>query len=61
MKTQITSVSNLWLKDWEPKDWFEKDEYFDNEVKNNFGDLVKDALFAYLDDWRKSLNGSLEL
>ena len=61
MKTQITRVLNFWFKDCEPKDWFKKDEYFDNEVKSNFGDLVEDALFGYLNDWRKSLDGSLAL
>ena len=61
MKTHITRVLNFWFKDCEPKDWFKKDEYFDNEVKNNFGDLVEDALFGYLNNWRKSLDGSLGL
>ena len=61
MKTQITSVLNFWFKDCEPKDWFKKDEYFDNEVKNKFGNLVEDALFGYLNNWRKSLDGSLAI
>ena len=61
MQTQITRVLNFWLKDCEPKDWFKKDEYFDNEVKSNFGGLVDDALFGYLNNWRKSLDGSLAL
>ena len=38
-----------------------KDEYFDNEVKNNFGDHLKDALFGYPNNWRKSLDSSLAL
>ena len=29
--------------------------------KNNFGDHLKDALFGYLNNWRKSLDGSLAL
>ena len=50
MKTQITRVLNFWFKDCEPKDWFKTDEYFDNEVKSNFGDLVEDALFGHLNN-----------
>ena len=61
MKTHITRVLNFWFKDCEPKDWLKKDEYFDNEVKNNFGYLLEDALFGYLNNWRKPLNGFLAL
>ena len=59
MKTRITSVLNFCFKDCEPKDWFKKDYHFDNEVKNNFGDLEEDALLGYLNYWRKSFDGSL--
>ena len=59
MKPQITRVLNFWLKYCEPKDQFKNDEYFDNEVKNNFGDLVENALFGYLNNWRKYLDGTL--
>ena len=52
MKTQTTRVLSLWFQDCEPKDWFIKDKCFDNKVQNNFGDLVKDASFGYLNNWR---------
>ena len=39
----------------------QKDECFDNKVKNNIGDLVKEALFGYLNTWPKSLDGSIAL
>ena len=61
MKTQIGSVLNFWFRDCEPRDWFEKDECFDNKAKNNFGYLVKEALFGHLNTWPKSLDGSLAL
>ena len=61
MKTQIVSVLNFWFVDYEPRDWFVKDECFDNKVKNNFGYLVKEALFGYINTWQKSLDGSLAL
>ena len=47
----------FWLESCETKDWFKKDKYFDSEVKNNFGDLVKHALFGYLNSWHRTLNG----
>ena len=56
MEKKITSVLNLWFKSCEPKDWFKKNEYFDREVKNNFGDLVEDALFGYLNSWHRTLD-----
>ena len=36
-----------------------KDEYFDSEVKNKFGDLVEDALFGYLNNWHRTLDGCI--
>ena len=59
MEKQINSVLNFWFKSCEPKDWFKKDEYFDSEVKNNFGDLVEDALFGYLNSWHRTLDGCI--
>ena len=59
MKKQIISVLNFWFKSCEPKDWFKKDEYFDSKVKNNFGDLVEDALFGYLNSLHIALDGCL--
>lgn len=59
MEKQITSVLNFWFKSCEPKDWFKKDENFDSEVKNNFGDLVEDALFGYLNSWHRTLDGCI--
>ncbi|MDC3169737.1 DUF924 domain-containing protein [Paracoccaceae bacterium] len=59
MEKKITSVLNFWFKSCEPKDWFKKNEYFDREVKNNFGDLVEDALFGYLNSWHRTLDGCM--
>ena len=30
---------------------------FDSEVKNNFSDLEEDALFGYLNNWHRTLDG----
>ena len=57
MEKRITSVLNFLFKSCEPKDWFKKDKYFDSEVKNNFGNLVEDALFEYLNSWHRTLDG----
>ena len=61
MEKQITRIINFWFNECGPIDWFKKDEYFDSKVKNNFGDLVEDALLGYINNWRKSLDGSLAL
>ncbi len=61
VEKQITTILNFWFEDCEPKDWFKKDENFDKEVKNKFGNLVTDALLGYANNWRKSLNGCLAL
>ena len=59
MEKQITRIINFWFNDCVPRDWFKKDKYFDSKVKNNFGDLVEDALLGYISSWHKSLDGSL--
>ena len=61
MEKQITSLLDYWFKSCAPKDWFKKDKHFDSEVKKDFGDLVEDALFGYLNNWHTTLNGSAAL
>ena len=57
MEKPITSVFNFWFKNCDLKDWLKKEKYFDSEVKNNFGDLVEDALFGCLNSWHRTLDG----
>ena len=61
MKKKIDRVLNFWFEDCNPKDWFKKDKYFDYQIKKNFGNLIEDAVLGYLNDWQRSLNGSLAL
>ena len=61
MKKNINKVLNFWFEDCSSKDWFKKDKYFDNQIKNDFGSLIKDALLGYNNDWQKSLESSLAL
>ena len=61
MKKKIDRVLNFWFEDCNPKDWFKKDKYFDYQIKKNFGYLIEDAVLGYLNDWQKSLDGSLAL
>ena len=61
MKKKIDRVLNFWFEDCNPKDWFKKDKYFDYQIKKNFGYLIEDAALGYLNDWQKSLDGSLAL
>ena len=61
MKKKIDRVLNFWFEDCNPKDWFKKDKYFDYQIKKNFGNLIEDAVLGYLNDWQRSLDGSLAL
>ncbi len=61
MQKKIERILNFWFEDCDPKDWFKKDGYFDNQIKKCFSDLIKDAIDGYINDWQKSLEGSLAL
>ena len=61
MKKEIKKILNFWFKDCNSKDWFKKDECFDNQVKNNFGDQIEEAVLGYYNHWAKSLESSLAL
>ena len=61
MQKEKKRVLDFWFEDCYPKDWFKKDKYFDNQIKNSFSDLIEDAILGYINDWQKSLEGSLAL
>ena len=52
---KIEGILDFWFEYCGPKDWFKKDKYFDKQIKNQFIDLIKDALHGYNNDWKKSL------
>ena len=61
MKKEINRILNFWFKDCNSKDWFKKDECFDNQIKNNFGEQIEEAVLGYYNHWAKSLESSLAL
>ena len=61
MQEKIEGILDFWFESCGPKDWFKKDKYFDDQIKSSFSDLIKDAVFGYINDWQKSLEGSLAL
>ena len=40
MKKEINRILNFWYKECNSKDWFKKDEWFDSQIKNNFGEEI---------------------
>ena len=42
MKKEINRILNFWFEDINSKDWLKKDKYFDNQIKNNFGDQIEE-------------------
>ncbi len=61
MKRELNRILNFWFEDFNSKDWFKKDEYFDNHIKNIFGDQIEEAMLGYYNHWTKSLESSLAL
>ena len=61
MKKEINRILNFWFEDCNSKDWFKKDKYFDNQIKNNIGDQIEEAVLGYYNYWTKSLDSSLAL
>lgn len=51
----------FWFEESAPKQWFSKDEEFDGNIKNRFGDTVTAALSGQLDGWADDLDGCLAL
>ena len=61
MEKEINRILNFWFEDCNSKDWFKKDKYFENHIKNNFGDQIEDAMLGYYNHCAKSLDSSLAL
>ena len=51
----------FWFDECEPKDWFKKNEDFDNQVRAKFNKLIEQALNDELDFWATNPEGSLAL
>ena len=57
----MNRILNFWFKECNSKDWFKKDECFDNQIKINFGEQIEQAVLGYYNHWAKSLESSLAL
>ncbi len=68
MREKATEVLEFWFgREGEPgygefRDaWFQKDEAFDREVRDRFGDIYEEAAAGGLDGWREDAPGALAL
>ena len=55
------SVLIFWFEECEPKDWFKKNETFDNKIRFKFNNLIEQALNNRLDFWASTREGCLAL
>jgi len=55
----IQSVLEFWFVELEPRQWWEKDERLDQEIRQRFGELHQDAIAGKLYNWRESAMGRL--
>ena len=68
MQTSPTDVLDFWFGRKEDpgygdfrEEWFRKDEAFDAEVTDRFGELYEEAASVKLDGWRDDPEGALAL
>lgn len=54
-------VRDFWFTEQTPEDWFKKDDSFDQQLQDRFGDLVGDALGGRLDRWAEADQSCLSL
>ena len=57
----FNTVIKFWFEDIDTKMWFEKDDNFDQLLKDRFNSLVKLALDDNLVDWKVNIEGNLAL
>jgi len=55
------SVLIFWFEECGPKDWFKKNEKFDNKIRFKFNNLIEHALNNRLDFWASTREGCLAL
>lgn len=57
--TPYTSVIDFWFKELTPKQWFAKDDEFDQLCQDRFGEVLKSAALGECFHWRKTSQGRL--
>ena len=61
MRDSKQEVLHFWFKETQPQQWFQKNEQFDEQIRERFKsvyDLARDGL---CDDWKRSAEGCLAL
>ena len=57
----FNKVLSFWFERASPKQWFSKDDSFDQEIKKEFNNTYNQAIKGELDDWKKQANSCLAL
>jgi len=55
----FNKIIDFWFNELEPKQWWQKDDRLDAQIKTRFGELHHQASVNELFDWRESAIGSL--
>ncbi len=55
----FNKIIDFWFNELEPKQWWQKDDRLDAQIKTRFGELYHQASVNELFDWRESAIGSL--
>ncbi|TMO79385.1 DUF924 domain-containing protein, partial [Pseudoalteromonas ruthenica] len=55
----FNKIIDFWFTELEPKQWWQKDDGLDAQIKTRFGKLHHQASVNELFDWRESAIGSL--
>lgn len=55
----FNKIIDFWFTELEPKQWWQKDDRLDAQIKTRFGKLHHQASVNELFDWRESATGSL--
>ena len=55
----FNKIIDFWFTELEPKQWWQKDDGLDAQIKTRFGELHHQASVSELFDWRESALGSL--
>lgn len=61
MKDGQQEILNFWFTETQPQQWFQKNEEFDQKIKENFLEIYEMARKGLLDDWKKDADGCLAL
>jgi len=59
MKTNLQDIIHFWFKKYGPKQWFAKDEEFDEEIREKFLDTYEAATCGETAMWRDTAEGRL--